>query len=88
VKDMDAASLKKRIADLDAYEERVFETLRVRDLEAWKVSPVNGKKVTVAWALLHAYQHTAVHVGHIEILVQQWKMSQGAKPVTPPLPLP
>lgn len=72
-KGMDAAALKQRLADLDAYETAVFETLKVRDLEAFKVSPRDGRSVTVGWALLHALQHSAVHLGHIEILLQQWK---------------
>jgi len=76
VKGMDSAALKQRLADLDAYEGKVFETLRVRDLESWKVSPRDGSKLTVAWALLHALQHTAVHLGHIEILTQQWKQKE------------
>ncbi len=73
VKGMDAAALKKRVADLDAYEEAAFEKLRLRDLDAVRVSPRDGREVTVAWALLHPLQHTAQHVGHIQILKQQWK---------------
>ena len=70
---MDSAALKQRLTDLDAYEATALEKLRVRDLESFKVAPKDGRSVTVAWALFHAMQHTAVHVGHIEILVQQWK---------------
>ena len=77
-KGVDAAALKQRLTDLDAYEAAAFESLRVRDLESFKVSPRDGLRVTVAWALLHAFQHTAVHVGHIEILVQQWKLRDKA----------
>jgi len=72
-KGLDAAALKQRIADLDAFEAAAFEKLRVRDLEAHKIAPRDGRNVTVAWALLHALEHTAVHIGHIEILTQQWK---------------
>lgn len=72
-KGVDAAALRQRILDLDEYEVKAFETLRVRDLETWKVAPKDGRQVTVAWALLHALQHTAVHIGHIEILTQQWR---------------
>ncbi|MFH1185418.1 MAG: DUF1572 family protein [Chloroflexota bacterium] len=71
-----AAALKQRIADLDAYEAAVFDKLRLRDLDTWKVSPRDGRKVTIAYALLHAMWHTSVHLGHIEILVQQWKQKQ------------
>jgi hypothetical protein len=70
---VEAAALKQRITDLDAYEARALETLRVRDLEVHKISPKDGRNVTVAWALLHALEHTAVHIGHIEILGQQWR---------------
>ena len=72
-KGLDAAALKQRIHDLDAFEAAAFEKFRVRDLEAHKIAPRDGRNVTVAWALLHALEHTAVHIGHIEILTQQWK---------------
>jgi uncharacterized damage-inducible protein DinB len=75
---MDAAALKGRIEKLDEYETAVFEALRLRDLDAWRVSPRDGRKVTVAMGLLHALKHTAVHVGHIEVLVQQWKQRGAA----------
>jgi len=75
-KGLDAASLKQRLADLDAYEAAVFDNLRLRDLDTWKVSPRDGRKVTIAYALLHAMRHTSVHLGHIEVLVQQWKQKQ------------
>ena len=70
---VEAAALKQRITDLDAFEAAAFEKFRVRDLEAHKIAPRDGRNVTVAWALLHALEHTAVHIGHIEILTQQWK---------------
>ena len=72
-KGLDVAALKQRINDLDAFEAAAFEKFRVRDLEAHKIAPRDGRNVTVAWALLHALEHTAVHIGHIEILTQQWK---------------
>ena len=72
-KGMEAEALRKRITDLDAYEAKAFETLKVRDLDAWKVAPKDGRQITVGWALMHAMQHTAVHVGHIEILAQEWR---------------
>ena len=76
VKGVEPEALKARLDKLDTYAAAVLETLRLRDLDTWKVSPRDGRKVTVAWSLLHALQHTAVHVGHIEILVQQWKEKQ------------
>lgn len=75
---LDHAALRQRLADLDAYETAVLGSLKVRDLETFKVSPRDGRNVTVAWALLHAFQHTAVHSGHIEMLVQQWTQQSKA----------
>jgi uncharacterized damage-inducible protein DinB len=78
VKGMTADALKQRVAELDVYEAAAFETLTVRDLDAMRVSPRDGKQITVAWALLHPLQHTGQHVGHIEILKQQWMQSRGS----------
>jgi uncharacterized damage-inducible protein DinB len=72
-KGVDAAALRQRIADLDLYEAGAFDTLDVSDLEQMRVSPRDGKEYSVSWALLHALQHTSEHVGHIQILRQQWK---------------
>ena len=75
VKGMTAEALKKRVADLDAYEAAAFETMQLGDLEEMRIAPRGGRQVTVAGALLHPLQHTGQHVGHIEILKQQWMQS-------------
>ena len=48
--------------------------MQLRDLEEMR-SARGGRQVTVAGALLHPLQHTGQHVGHIEILKQQWMQS-------------
>jgi uncharacterized damage-inducible protein DinB len=78
VQGMTAEALKQRIADLDLYEAAAFETLSLRDLDGMRVNPRDGKQVSVAWALLHPLQHTGQHVGHIEILKQQWMQSHNS----------
>ena len=68
-KGLDAATLKQRLVDLDAYEVRSAGDVAVCAI--WtriRVSPRDGRKVTVGWALLHPLQHTGQHVGHIEML--------------------
>ena len=77
VKGLEAAALKQRLTDLDAYEAAALGKLRLRDLDEVRVSPRDGKQVTVGWALLHPLQHTGQHVGHIQVLVQQWKQKEG-----------
>ena len=77
VKGMTAEALKQRIADMDRYEAAAFETLQPGDLEAMRIAR-GGKEVTLAKALLHPLQHTGQHVGHIEILKQEWMQSHSS----------
>lgn len=70
--DVDAAAL---IARLDAaldHSRGVLERLALPDLEARRILP-DGKEYSVAWALAHALEHTAVHLGHMEITRQLWE---------------
>lgn len=69
---VDVATLKQRVAEQDAYIRQALETLKVADLEAGRVSPRDGRPFTVAWALLHALEHTALHVGQIQLTRQMW----------------
>jgi uncharacterized damage-inducible protein DinB len=79
-KGMDAAALRLCLTDLAAYERSTFETMGLDDLEQERIAPRDGRAFTVAWALNHALEHTAVHVGHIQILKQQWLQREGAGP--------
>ena len=75
---LSAAVLMKRITDLDAYEKAAFDGMAVSVLEEERVSPRDGRPYSVAWALSHALEHTALHVGHIQMLSQLWKQSRGS----------
>lgn len=35
-------------------------------------APRDEREVTVAWALLHALEHTALHLGHMQLTRQLW----------------
>jgi uncharacterized damage-inducible protein DinB len=59
-------------ASLD-YARGALEKLALADLTAPRTSPRDGREVTVAWALLHALKHTALHAGHVEITRQLWE---------------
>jgi uncharacterized damage-inducible protein DinB len=73
---VDAATLKKRLADTLAHSRAVLESLALEDLTEARVSARVDHKITVGWALAHALEHTAIHVGHIQI-VRQWWEQQG-----------
>jgi len=64
--------LARRLDDTEAYTLAAFEKLTLADLETLRIHPRHGNQVLVAWTLLHALDHVATHVGHINITVQMW----------------
>jgi hypothetical protein len=60
------------MADSERYLVHAFEELKLSDLAAMRTHPRHGNQVSVSWALLHALDHVATHVGHIQITVQLW----------------
>jgi uncharacterized damage-inducible protein DinB len=65
-------ALQQRLADATAYAHSVLTRLTADDLEQKRISARDGRKFTVGWALLHALEHTALHLGHIQITRQLW----------------
>lgn len=70
-------TLKKRLDDSLSYARAALEKLTLQDLEAPRISPRDGREFTVGWSLLHALEHAALHLGHIEIVRQLWKQKAG-----------
>ena len=68
--------LRKRLDDNLAYTRRALEALTLQDLEKVVKSPRDGQEFTVAWALLHAMEHTAIHLGHVQLTRQLWDQKQ------------
>lgn len=77
VHDVGMDVIRKRLDDSLAYARKTLEKLTLQDLEASRTSPRDGRKFTVAWALLHALEHTNLHLGHIQITRQLWMESKG-----------
>ncbi|OGN95230.1 MAG: hypothetical protein A2Z71_07820 [Chloroflexi bacterium RBG_13_50_21] len=69
---MNKADLIQRLTETEAYLEAAFEKLSLTDLETSRIHPRHGNQVSVAWALLHALEHTGIHVGHIQLTTQLW----------------
>jgi uncharacterized damage-inducible protein DinB len=72
VQGLDEAALKRRLDETLAYCRGIVEKLTLQDLEAIRTSPRDGQQFTVAWSLLHTLEHTAIHLGHIQIVRQLW----------------
>jgi uncharacterized damage-inducible protein DinB len=66
-------ALQARLADSLAYAQNALTRLTLSDLAQERVSPRDGRKFSVTWALLHALEHTAIHLGHIQITRQLWE---------------
>jgi uncharacterized damage-inducible protein DinB len=77
VKGWDAEALKERLMEATSYALNALERLRVDELSAVRTSPRDGRQFTVGWALAHALEHTALHLGHIQLTRQWWGQSQG-----------
>ena len=75
---MNAVMLKLRLDETRAHTRSVLAELAPQDLETLRASPSNGRRFTVAWALAHALEHTAIHVGHAQITRQLWDQRQEA----------
>jgi hypothetical protein len=74
---MSKADLIHRLTETEAYLTAAFEKLSLSDLETERIHPRHGDQVSVAWALLHALEHTGTHVGHIQLTVQMWQQRTG-----------
>jgi uncharacterized damage-inducible protein DinB len=77
VHDVGVDVIRKRLNDSLAYARKTLEKLTLQDLEASRTSPRDGRKFTVVWALLHALEHSNLHLGHIQITRQLWMESKG-----------
>jgi uncharacterized damage-inducible protein DinB len=68
--------LFQKLSEIENYVEKSLETFALQELDEKRISPRNGREVTVGWALCHALKHTSLHVGHIQITRQLWEKQQ------------
>ena len=74
-----AAALIDRLDAALAHSRGVLEQLHLATLDEKRLAPRGGEEVTVAWALAHALEHTAVHLGHAQIMRQLWEQRQAGQ---------
>ncbi len=67
-----ATVLREQLAATVEDSRAVLETLTLEMLAETRVAPSNRDTVTVAWALLHALEHMALHAGHVQLTRQMW----------------
>ncbi len=71
VKGVSKESLLRRLDDTEQYIKAAFEKLTLQELDTDRSHPRRGQ-VKMAWALLHALDHVATHVGHLQMTAQLW----------------
>lgn len=71
----DASVLVRRLEDVGAETRQVFSSLSEADLGGTREA--RGRTITVRWGLLHIVDHTALHLGHMQITYQLWVGGQG-----------
>ena len=77
---LEAIELQKRLKRTLAHSLAVLQQLSLEDLDASRHSSSDGKTYSVAWALAHALEHTALHLGHIQIVREIWLEDIAARP--------
>lgn len=70
-KGLSVDELKARFAAVEEYARGACERLTFADFGTVRELP-RGRQETVGWALLHALEHTGIHVGHAQITRQLW----------------
>ncbi len=72
------ADLIRSLRDVENQIESWLETVTFDDLPTEVESPLhkNRQVFSTGWALLHALEHLAVHVGHVQITRQLWDQKQ------------
>jgi uncharacterized damage-inducible protein DinB len=76
VRGMNAEVLAEKVFAATAYARSALEKLDIEDLAIEKTRLRDERPVTAGWALLHALEHTAIHLGHIQITRQLWDEQQ------------
>ncbi|MCA9936404.1 MAG: DUF664 domain-containing protein [Ardenticatenaceae bacterium] len=74
-----AAGLQQLLQDTLAHSTQVLVNLTHDDLEREVFSGQHGRSFRVAWSLMHALEHTAQHMGHIDITRQLWEQQTATK---------
>ena len=70
--DVTATELNEQLASTIAHAREAVTRLTLDDLERVRQLPGRTSQRTVSWALLHALEHAAQHLGHAQLTRQLW----------------
>lgn len=69
---LNADELAAKINAASIYARKALEKLKIDDLSKENIAPNQDRKFSIGWSLLHALEHTAIHLGHIQLTRQLW----------------
>jgi uncharacterized damage-inducible protein DinB len=72
---LEKAELQERLEKALAHSYGVLQELSVDELDVLRHSWRDDETYSVAWALVHALEHSAMHLGHIQIGCELWLMN-------------
>ena len=72
VQDLGSDQLAERLDQGLIYVRKAAENLRLTNLQETRISPRDNREFTAGWALAHALEHTALHLGHAQLTRQLW----------------
>ena len=72
VSGLTAKELTAKVDAATEYAQSALERIYPDTLHIEKSRLLDDQPVTAGWALLHALEHTAIHLGHIQITRQLW----------------
>lgn len=75
VQTITAAELIYRLDEVGGQSHEVLAALSPQDLDGTRQA--QGRTVPVRWAILHVIDHTALHLGHMQITYQLWMGGKG-----------
>ena len=78
VRGWNEAKLRERLDQTLGHSRGVLSQLNLADLDQMRHSWRDDQRYSVAWALAHALEHTAVHVGHMQIVRELWQQQAGS----------
>ena len=79
----DASELVRLLEDTGAETREVFATLTEADPSGPSGQSLDGTRqargrtIPVSWCILHVIDHTALHLGHMQLTYQLWNRGQG-----------
>jgi uncharacterized damage-inducible protein DinB len=73
----DAAELVRRLQATGAETRQVLARLEPSDLDGKRKA--RGRTIPVRWCILHIVDHTALHLGHMQLTYQLWRGGEAVR---------